>query len=101
MKCQCKNPKRHIFLLHTPSTSETIPSDVPVTSVEPEDSVQTTSMRRILFKRPPNPLDRVEPPKRTRGDDVDLSALLSAYHHDLEEVKVERWEECLQWNKDA
>ena len=57
-----------------------------VTSVEPEDSVQTTSMRRILFKRPPNPLDRVEPPKRTRGDDVDHSALLSACHHDLEKV---------------
>ena len=43
--------------------------NVPVASVEPENSVQTTSMRSILFKRPPNPLDRVEPPKRTRGDD--------------------------------
>ena len=75
----------HIPIAH-PSTSETIPSDVPVTSVEPEDSVQTTSLRRILFKRPPNPLNRVEPPKRTRGDDVDNSALLSAYHHDLEKV---------------
>ena len=75
----------HIPIAH-PSTSETIPSDVPVTSVEPEDSVQTTSMRRILFKRPPNPLDRVEPPKRTRGDDVDHTALLSACHHDLEKV---------------
>ena len=69
-----------------PSTSDTIPSDVPVTSLEPEDSVQTTSMRRILFKRPPNPLDRVEPPKRTRGDDDDHSALLSAYRHDLEKL---------------
>ena len=69
-----------------PSTSETIPSDVPVTSVEPEDSVQTTPTRRILFKRPPNPLDRVEPPKRTSGDDDDHSALLSAYHQDLEKV---------------
>ena len=57
-----------------------------MTSVEPEDSVQTTSLRRILFKRPPNPLDRVEPPKRTRSDDVDHSALLSANHHDLEKV---------------
>ena len=75
----------HVSVAH-PSASETIPSDVPVASVEPENSVQTTSMRRILFKRPPNPLDRVEPPKRTRGDDDDHSALLSAYHHDLEKV---------------
>ena len=89
MKCQCKNTKRHM--------SETVPSDVPVTSIEPEDSVQTTSMRRTLFKRPPNPLYRVEPPKRTRGDDDDHSALLSAYHHDLEKVSenCERWEKCL------
>ena len=84
MKCQYKNPKRHIVPFTHPSTSETIPSDVPVASVEPEDSVQTTSVRRILFKRPPNPLDRVEPPKRTRGDDDHHSALLSDYHHDLE-----------------
>ena len=74
----------HVSVAH-PSTSETIPSDVLVTSVEPEDPVQTTSMRRILFERPPNPLDRVEPPKRTRGDD-NHSALLSASHHDLEKV---------------
>ena len=64
----------HVSAAH-PSAIETIPSDVPVASVEPEDSVQTTSMRRIMFKRPPNPLDRVEPPKRTRGDDDDHSAL--------------------------
>ena len=57
-----------------------------MTSVEPEDSVQTMSMRRISFKRPPNPSDRVEPPKRTTGDDDHHSALLSAYHHDLERV---------------
>ena len=75
----------HVPFTH-PSASDTIPSDVPVTSVEPEDSVQTTSMRRIRFKRPPNPLDRVEPPKRTNGDDDDHSALLSAYHHDLEKA---------------
>ena len=75
----------HVPFTHS-SASETIPSDVPVTSVEPEDSVQTTSMHRISFKRPPNPLDRVEPPKRTRGDDDDHSALLSAYHHDMEKV---------------
>ena len=43
-------------------------------------------MRRISFKRPPNPLDRMEPPKRTRSDDDDHSVLLSAYHHDLERV---------------
>ena len=75
----------HVLVAH-PSASETIPSDVSVTSVELDDSVQTTSMRRILFKRPPPPLDRVEPPKRTRGDDDDHSALLSAHHHDLEKV---------------
>ena len=69
-----------------PSVGETIPSDVPVASVEPEDSVQTTPPRRLLFKRPPNPLDRVEPPKRTRGDEDDHSAFLSAYHHGLEKV---------------
>ena len=72
----------HVPFTH-PSASETIPSDVPVTSVEPEDSVQTTSKRRLLFKRPPNPLERKEPSKRTRGDD---DALLSTYHHDLEKV---------------
>ena len=74
----------HASVAH-PSASETIPSDVPVASVEPEDSVQTTSTRRILFKRPPNPLDRMEPPKRTGGDEDDHSAF-SAYHHDLEKV---------------
>ena len=76
----------HVPFTH-PSASESIPPDVPVASVEPEDSVQTMSTRRITFKRPPNPLDRVEPPKRTRGDDDDdHSALLSACQHDLERV---------------
>ena len=83
LKCQCKNTKRHVPFTH-PSVSETIPSDVPVTSVVLEDSVQTTSMRRIMFKRLPSPLNPVEPPKRTRGDDDDHSALLCAYHHDLQ-----------------
>ena len=75
----------HVSVAH-PSSSETIPSDVLVASVEPEDSVQTTPPRRLLFKRPPNPLDRVEPPKRTTKDEDDHSAFLSAYHHDLEKV---------------
>ena len=75
----------HVPFTH-PSAGESAPPDVPVDSVEPEDSVQTTSTPRITFKRPPNPLIRVEPPKRTRGDDGDHSALLSAYHHDLEKV---------------
>ena len=74
----------HVSVAH-PSASETIPSDVPVASVEPEDSVPTTPPRRILFKRPPNPLDRVEPPKRTRCDEDDHSAF-SAHCHDLEKV---------------
>ena len=73
----------HVCVAH-PSASETIPSDVPVASVELEDSVPTTP-RRFPFKRPPNPLDRVEPPKRTRGDEDDLSAF-SASHHDLKKV---------------
>ena len=75
----------HVSVAH-PSASETIPSDVPVASVELANLVQTTSARRILFKRLPNPLDRVEPPKRTGGDEDDHSGLLSAYHHDLEKV---------------
>ena len=74
----------HVSVKHL-STSETIQSDVLVASVEPEVLVPTTPPRRFLFKRPPNPLDRVEPPKRTRGDEDDHSAF-SAYHHDLEKV---------------
>ena len=74
----------HVPFTH-PSASETIPSNVPVTSVEPEDSVQTMSTRRISFKRPPNPLDREEPPKRTRGYDDDHSALI-----------IMIWSECLK-----
>ena len=59
--------------------------------------MQTTSTRRILFKRPPNPLDRVEPPKRTRGDEGDHSAFLSAYHHDLDKVSenLKNWKSVL------
>ena len=91
----------HVSVAH-PSASETIPSDVLADSVESEDSV-TTPTRRILFKRPSNPLDRVEPPKRTRGDEDDHSALLSAYHHDLEKVSeiLKKWEKCLQCNRNA
>ena len=44
------------------------------------------STRRITFKRPPNPLNRAETPKRTRGYDDEGSALLSAKNHDLEKV---------------
>ena len=75
----------HVPFTH-PSASATIPSDVLVTSVEQEE-VQTTSMRRISFKRPPNALDRVEPPKRTRGDDMIILHFFSPYHHDLEHGK--------------
>ena len=69
-----------------PSASETIPCDVPATSVQPQDSVQTMSMRRMSFQRPPNPLHRVQPPKRTGDDDDVHSALLSACHHDLKQM---------------
>ena len=48
------------------SAGEYAPPDGPVDSVEPENSAKTMSTRRITFKRPPNPLDRAEPPKRTR-----------------------------------
>ena len=85
----------HVAVAH-PSASETIPPDVPVDlGSELEDSVQTRSTRRILFKRPRNPVDCVEPPKRTRDNDDDHSAPLSAHHHDLEKVSenYERWEE--------
>ena len=75
----------HVSVAH-PLASETIPSDVPAASVEPGDSVHINPTRRILFKRPPNPLDRVELPKRTRGDEDDHSSFLSAYQHDLETV---------------
>ena len=67
----------HVSVAH-PSASETIPSDVPVSSVEPEDSVQTTPPRRLLFKRPPNPVDRVEPLKRTRSESFCISFSLSS-----------------------
>ena len=77
----------HVPFTH-PSASGTSPSDVPVTSVEPDDSVQTLSMRRISFKRPPNPLDRVDAPKRTRGVDDDPSARFSAC--------LMIWSECLE-----
>ena len=72
----------HVSVGH-PSASETIPSDVPVASVEPEDSVPTTPPRRILFKRPPNPLDRVEPSKRTeeRERDYDFEPWFVSMNH--------------------
>ena len=46
--------------------------------------IQCRQLPCVAFCR--NPLDRVEPPKGTRCDDDDHSALLSAYHHDLEKV---------------
>ena len=77
----------HVSVAH-PSASETIPSDVSVASVEPENSVQTTPPSRLLFKRPPNPLDRVEPPKRTRGDEDDHSFFL---------LIIMIWRRCLNF----
>ena len=61
------------------------------------------STNRITFKRPPNPLDRAEPPKRTSGDDDEGSALRSAHHHDLEKMSenLKDGKRCLQWNRDA
>ena len=74
----------HVLFAH-PSAGESIPPDIPVASFEPEGSAQT---RRITFKRPPIPVGRAEPPKRTRGDDDEDSVLLSAYHHDLEKISA-------------
>ena len=76
-----------------PSASETASPDVPVASVEPENSSQTVSTRRITFKRPPNPLDRAEPPKRTKDDDDDDSALLSVHHHEMVKVSEKMYDE--------
>ena len=77
----------HVPVAH-PSASETIPSDVLATPVELEDSAQTTSVRRISFKRPPNPIDRVESPKRTRG------TLMFILHSFLLIIII--WSECLK-----
>ena len=82
-----KQETTHVHFTH-PSASESIPPEVPVGSVPPEDSAQTGSTRRITLKRHPNPLDRAEPPKRTRGDDDWDSALLCAYRHDLGKVSA-------------
>ena len=82
----------HVPFPH-PSASESIPPDVPVGSVSPDDSAQLMSTRRIKFQRPPKPSDRAEPPKRIRSDDDEGSALLSAYHHDVEKVS-EKFEGC-------
>ena len=87
MKCKYMNQKRHIPFPH-PSASESAPPDVSVASVQPENSSQTVSTRRITFKRHPNPLDRAETPKHARADDDDDCALLSVYHHD--------WRRCLK-----
>ena len=58
-----------------PSASASASPDVPVASVEPEKIPQTVSTRRITFERPPNPLDRAEPPKRTTADDDEDSVI--------------------------
>ena len=60
--------------------------------------IQCRQLPCVAFcSNPPNPLDRVEPPKRTRGDDDDHSAHLSAYHHDLERVsEILKDGKCLQ-----
>ena len=92
---------------HVPFThslaSDSNPPDIPVGSAELEDSAQTMSTRRVTFKRPPNPVDRAGPPKRIRGDHDEDSPLLSAFHHSSGEgvCKFERWQRCLQRNKDA
>ena len=79
MRCQCKNAKRHFLLSHILRQVDRFH----LTFLLRE--IQYVS-RHITFKRPPHPLDRAEPPKRTRGDDDEDSALLSAHHRDLEKV---------------
>ena len=86
MKCQYKNQESHVLPSHILRQVNLLHLTFPVASVEPENSPQTVSTRRITFRPPPNPLDRAEPPERTRADDDDGFALLSVHHHFLEKV---------------
>ena len=82
MKRQYKRQKRLDLPCHI--LEQMAPPDVPDDSVEPENSSRTMPTRRITFKRPPNPLDRCEPPeKNTRSNGDYDSALLSVYQHQL------------------
>ena len=103
MKCQCKNPKRHMFLLHILRRVKRFHQMYLWPRLHRK--IQCRQLPCVTFcpNVLPNPLDRVEPPERTRGDDDDHSSLLSAYHHDLEKVSgnLKDGEECLQWNRDA
>ena len=83
MKCQYKDQKRHMFRPHIFRQVSMLHLTVLPDSVEHENSAQTMSTRRITFTRPPNPLDRAEPPKRTRPGHDEHSALPSVSHRGL------------------
>ena len=85
MKCQFKNPKRHMFLWHILRRVKRFHQ----TFLWPRlnGKIQCRQLLRVAFCS--NFLQirwTVENPKRTRGDEDDHSASLSAYHHDLEKV---------------
>ena len=73
MQCRYKDQKRHVFphilqqvhLLHLTFLLLRLNLKIP----------QTVSTRHITFERPPNPLDRAEPPKRTTADDDEDSVI--------------------------
>ena len=103
MECQCKSKNRHMFLSHILRQVNRFHQMFLWPPLNRKIQCSQNFLRVvILFKRPPNPLDRAERPKRTRVDEDDHSAF-SAYHHDLEKVSenFEKWEWCLQWNRDA
>ena len=82
MKCQYKDQKRHVFLFHIMLHVNVLHLTILLIWLGLKISEQTVSTRRITFKCPPNPLDRAEPPERTRADSDDDSAVISAYNRD-------------------
>ena len=85
-KCQWENEKRHMFLSRILRQVNRLHLTFLLLQLNWKIQTQTMSTRRITFKRLPNPVDRAEPPKRTRGDDDEVSAHLSACQHDLEKI---------------
>ena len=77
MKCQNK----HVLPFHTLQQMDRL--DVPVDSVEPENSSQTMPTRRITVKRTPNPLDRDEHTENVPEVTMITIPHFSVYQHDL------------------
>ena len=83
MMCQYKDQKRHVFLSNILREVNLLHLTFLLLRLNLKIHHRQVSTRRITFKRPLNPLERAEPPKRTRADDDEYSALLSVYHRDL------------------